>query len=369
MRGHAGGVSRIDERFRCMGCDARVRLESALDAAALERVAALVRAALADADRRLTRFDPASELCRLNADPRSAVPVSSLVGRLARAAVWAGAASGGLVDATLADEIEAAGYAVSRTGQEPAGLAAALAAAPERRPGRPRSRPGFGLLDALVDGRVVRPPGLRLDSGGLGKGLAADVASELVPVGVRYAISLGGDMAVGGGDWEVAVTGARTGEEVHRLRARGGVATSGIHERVWRREDGTFAHHLLDPSTGEPAWTGLVAVTAVAASALEAEVLAKTALLAGSAGARRTLRRRGGVLQHEDGRVEVIAPAPVVRLPRQVRATAHPAAEAGARRPPRRAQPSAEIAATRRRSPGARASSRISRANEPAAAR
>ena len=28
--------------------------------------------------------------------------------------------------------------------------------------------------------------------------------------------------------------------------------------------DGRFAHHLIDPSTGEPAWTGLVAVTAVA---------------------------------------------------------------------------------------------------------
>ena len=119
---------------------------------------------------------------------------------------------------------------------------------------------------------------------------------------MRYAISVGGDLAVGGGAWEVAVTGARSGEEVHRLRVSGGVATSGIHERLWRREDGAFAHHLLDPSTGEPAWTGLVAATAAAPSALEAEVLAKTALLSGRATARRLLRRHGGVLQHEDGR-------------------------------------------------------------------
>ena len=157
--------------------------------------------------------------------------------------------------------------------------------------------------------------------GGLGKGLAADVAAELVPGGVRYAISAGGDMAVGGGDWEVAVAGAFDGAEVHRLRTGpGGVATSGVHERLWQREDGRFAHHLLDPSTGEPAWTGLVAATAAGASALEAEVLAKTALLSGPVAARRVLRRRGGVLQHDDGRVEVIAPAPVVRLPRPVAA-------------------------------------------------
>jgi thiamine biosynthesis lipoprotein len=114
----------------------------------------------------------------------------------------------------------------------------------------------------------------------------------------------------------VAVAGAFGGVEVHRLRVRGGVATSGVHERLWQRDDGRFAHHLLDPASGEPAWTGLVAVTAVAPSALEAEVLAKAALLSGPVAARRVLRRGGGVLQHDDGRVEVLAPAPVVRLPR-----------------------------------------------------
>ena len=245
-------MNRVDERFRCMGCDARVRLESALvPEPELRRTAAAVRAALADADRRLTRFDPGSELSRLNADPREAVPASPLVARLARAALWAGKASGGLVDATLAGEIEAAGYAASRTGLAPAPLADALAAAPPRLLARPRPEPGFARIEVLADGRVVRPPGVRLDSGGLGKGLAADVAAELVPAGVRYAISAGGDLAVGGGDWEVAVTGAATGAEVHRLRVRsGGVATSGIHERLWRREDGTLRPPRARPLDG-----------------------------------------------------------------------------------------------------------------------
>jgi thiamine biosynthesis lipoprotein len=310
-------VNRFDERFRCMGCDCRVRLESAaLGPDALALVGADVRAALEDAGRRMTRFDGGSELSRLNADPRDVVPVSWLMARLAGAAAWAGATSGGLVDATLTGELEAAGYAASRTGLEPASLRDALAAAPLRRPAGPRSRPGFAEIDVLAGDRVARPPGVRLDSGGLGKGLAADVAAALVPAGVRFAISAGGDLAAGGGDWEVAVAGALSGTEVHRLRVRGGVATSGIHERLWRRADGTYAHHLLDPATGEPAWTGLVAATAVAASALEAEVIAKTALLSGPVAARGMLRRGGGVLQHEDGRVEVLAPAPVVRLPR-----------------------------------------------------
>jgi thiamine biosynthesis lipoprotein len=142
-----------------------------------------------------------------------------------------------------------------------------------------------------------------------------------VPTGIRYAISCGGDLAVGGDSplppWEIAVDSARTGAPVHRLRVRhGGVATSGITSRLWRRRDGAFAHHLIDPSTGEPAWTGLVAVTAVAATAMEAEVLAKTALLSGPERARTLLARRGGVLQHDDGRVEIVAGPPVVRLRR-----------------------------------------------------
>jgi FAD:protein FMN transferase len=157
----------------------------------------VVRAALADADRRLTRFDPGSELSRLNADPREAVPALPLVARLARAALWPGKASRGLVDATLASEIEAAGYAASRTGLAAAPLADALAAAPPRVLARPRPEPGFARIEVLADGRVVRPPGVRLDSGGLGKGLAADVAAELVPAGMRYAISAGGDLALG----------------------------------------------------------------------------------------------------------------------------------------------------------------------------
>ena len=57
---------------------------------------------------------------------------------------------------------------------------------------------------------------------------------------------------------------------------------------------GRPAHHLLDPSTGRPAWTGLVGATALAPTALEAETLAKIALLSGPARGLRVLARHGG---------------------------------------------------------------------------
>jgi len=225
------------------------------------------------------------------------------------------------VDATLVQDLVGLGYASSRDGVPPAPLDAALAAAPPRRPARPNLVRGYEHLTVDTRGRVLRPPGVPLDSGGLGKGLAVDLAAEGLPAGVRYAIGCGGDLAVGGSPelrWEVAVRDARSAREGHRLALpAGGVATSGIDARLWARPDGSYAHHLLDPATGAPAWTGVVAATAVADSALEAEVLAKTALLSGPAGARRVLYGRGGVIQHDSGRIEVVPALPVaVRLAR-----------------------------------------------------
>jgi thiamine biosynthesis lipoprotein len=59
---------------------------------------------------RFTRFDPASELSRLNADPREAVPVTPLMTRFAAAVAYAAELTGGLVDGTLLGELETAGY-------------------------------------------------------------------------------------------------------------------------------------------------------------------------------------------------------------------------------------------------------------------
>ena len=77
--------------------------------------------------------------------------------------------------------------------------------------------------------------------------------------------------------------------------AAGGVATSGIERtRLWWRGMQPV-HHLIDPSSGEPAWTGLVQATAVGATACDAETRSKAAFLSGPAGARaNSWRRRAG---------------------------------------------------------------------------
>jgi thiamine biosynthesis lipoprotein len=64
--------------------------------------------------------------------------------------------------------------------------------------------------------------------------------------------------------------------------SEGALATSGRDRRRWAAADGE-RHHLIDPATGLPAEGDLLRVTAVAATAMEAEVLAKALFLAGDA--------------------------------------------------------------------------------------
>jgi thiamine biosynthesis lipoprotein len=116
----------------------------------------------------------------------------------------------------------------------------------------------------------------------------------------RWAIDCGGDLRVSG-THAVELRHPLDGTLIETLEVDDAVATSGIDRRLWRANDGAPRHHLIDPSTNRPAWTGVIQATALAPTALEADTLAKAALLSGPAGARRWLERYGGVTVTDDG--------------------------------------------------------------------
>jgi FAD:protein FMN transferase len=304
-----------DSTFHSMGSDIRLLIGQPLlrDAPSPALAAERERAYVEDFAARLSRFREDSELTALNRDPRARVPASALLRTAVRAGIWAAQRSGGLVDPTLAGELERIGYAQSLDGREPVPLRDALAAAPTRRPAKPRAAGRWKQIYIEDDsGRVARPVGVTVDTGGTGKGLCADAVAHRLAGYTRFVVDCGGDIAVGGvgaqvEPYEIEVEHPLTGETISTLRiAAGGVATSGLNVRVWRTPDGGFAHHLLDPSTGLSAWTGLIGATALGSSALEAETLSKMALLLGPPGARRVLAEHGGVIVRDDGEVETI---------------------------------------------------------------
>jgi thiamine biosynthesis lipoprotein len=279
----------ISERFSCFGTTVDVRAWGA-DPHEMRLRVGMARVVARDLHRRLTRFESDSELSRLNAHPRSRVPASPIMQRFARAVRYAGELTDGLVDGTMLDAIEQAGY---RDHWDPGGAGAFAAggasATPVRSAGAWRLVHGGG-------GFVERPVGVRLDSGGLGKGLAADVMSGSLRDLPAWLVSCGGDLVLGGTEGRTRAIDVTDpldpdGGGIHRLCLRAGaVATSGTTARRW-----AGGHHLIDPRTGAAARTDILQATAIGATGLEAEARAKAALLAGSARAAQYLPA-GGVL-------------------------------------------------------------------------
>ena len=319
------GPASVDHAFSLMGTHMRLIIGSPTTATAVDpqdaRAAALEL--LEDYNRRLSRFREDSDLCRLNADPRETIPASDLLRSAVSTALQAAEFTGGLVDPTLLGRLEDAGYTQSWDRARRLELREALEG-PRPAPQAAAADPGAAWRSVSVDdaaGTITRPAGLRLDTGGTGKGHAADLVAALLEGYDSWAIDCGGDLRLGGTAGavrEIEVEHPFTGETIETIRARdGAVATSGLRSRIWRAPDGSVRHHLLDPSTGESAFTGLVAVTALAPTAVEAEALAKAALLSGPERARAVLQRHGGIAIREDGSVDRIGrlePAPRIRL-------------------------------------------------------
>jgi thiamine biosynthesis lipoprotein len=297
----------LDDTFPTMGTFARVvrDADGGFDVARL----------FAEIERRLSRFDPDSDLSRLNADPRFSVPVAPLLRGAVGAALRAARLTGGLVDPTLLGAMRRFGYGESRARVEPPSVLHALRSAPPRRPARPDPAARWRAVE--VDeraGLIRRPPGIGLDLGGSVKGWTADLLATRLALHGRCAVDCGGDLRVlarRAAPWEVRVRHPLSGEVAYTFHVHaGGVATSGIDARLWERHGG-FAHHLIDPASRTPAWTGLISATALAPTALEAEALAKAALLSGPAAGRALLRSRaGGVLIHDGGAVEPVDGSP-----------------------------------------------------------
>ena len=134
---------------------------------------------------------------------------------------------------------------------------------------------------------ILLPAKLSLDLGGLFKGWLLDRLTDLCrKEGVSEAVlNLGGDVALFSSKprlWKVGVRHPREEGVLTWIEEKGDclfIVTSGDYERFFIR-DGIRYHHILNPLTGQPA-RGLISVTVMAESGLDADILA-TAYFAGA---------------------------------------------------------------------------------------
>ena len=292
-------------RFPAMGTEVHV-----LVPAGSASVVGEVESLFATWEARLTRFRPDSELMRLNASAGMPTVVSPLLFRVVVAAIDGAAETGGAFDPTLLRDQVRIGYDRSFD---------AMAASVPPDAGSPGRGGAWRYVRLDAKARIVDlPTGCALDLGGIAKGMAVDAALELLDdLGVSSSlVSAGGDLAVRGrppghGSWQVLV--GSDGGQIVSLE-RGALATSGVARRSWRQ--GTvLRHHLLDPTTGEPADSGVREVTVAAATCAQAEVAATAAFVRGPVHGADVLRRHrlAGRLTLVDGSRIFVEPWPARR--------------------------------------------------------
>lgn len=148
-----------------------------------------VSAVVADAyafERRLTRFDAASELSRFNAVAGVRVSVSPLLGEMLRACLDAYALSDGLVNAACLPALIDAGYdrSITEIWRHPSTIVH-----------RARRVPALPQVLEVGQGWAQVAAGCAIDLGGVGKGWLADCLCERFD---NAAINLGGDVRTRG---------------------------------------------------------------------------------------------------------------------------------------------------------------------------
>ena len=279
MTAPAAGV-----RFPAIGTTAHLLVT---EPEALPAAEAALRDFLADLDAACSRFRPDSALSRLN-EHGGPLAVDGLLVAALQVALRAADGSGGVVVPTLGRQLVAIGYDRDFAAIEPS----------SEHPVTPLPVADQGSWRRIrIDGDTVTlPPGTQLDLGATAKAWAADRAAELIAtdLGCGVLVNLGGDLAVGGpppaGGWRVrlaehhadtADTAGGAGGPVVAIRS-GGLATSSTAVRRWQRA-GVPLHHVLDPRTGLPAVPHWNHVSVAAATCVDANTAATTAVVLGAA--------------------------------------------------------------------------------------
>lgn len=244
-----------------------------------------------DVERACSRFDSSSDLMRVNASPRRWHQVPAALFNAVEEASRAHQRTAGRFDPRVLANLVSLGY--DRTldfGAAPTVARVGATRTWHREPWRPRFR--GGTREILV--------GEPLDLGGIGKGLAVRWAAQrLAGASADYLVEAGGDCYCAGvapdGDlWRVGVEDPTGGDEPVAVLALSNraVTTSSIRLRRWSAGS-TPVHHLIDPRTGRPGGTGLLAVSVVGNDPARAEVMSKTLFLEGRSGIAVAARRHG----------------------------------------------------------------------------
>jgi thiamine biosynthesis lipoprotein len=243
----------------------------------------LARQFIEAGEARFSRFLEGSELSQLNGNAGTWFQASPDLFRVVAQAKEFFHRTGGLFDPSILPDLRRVGYDRSMDLMRTQGATPLDPSAPQ---------PIRISLDEMnldeAEQKILLPPGMTLDLGGIAKGwIAEQAALVLAEYSSPCAVNAGGDLFVAGLPqdekvWPVALEDPldpRSDLTTFKIGS-GALATSAVTKRSWKQGE-IQRHHLIDPRTGEPAISDWLSVTALAPHAAQAEVYAKALLIAG----------------------------------------------------------------------------------------
>ena len=245
-----------------------------------------IEATLKEVNRQMSTYIKDSELSLFNQDRRVDTwhPVSADTAFVAARALEISQATGGSFDATLGPLVNLWGFG------------------PDDRPVKiPDSKllndtlkkTGYRFYSVQVNPPALKKtePSLYLDFSGIAKGFGVDkVAEDIESFGHKnYMVEIGGEIRTSGQKgleaWKIAIERPEAGvkrRSVYKVLnlTQAAVATSGDYRNYYEK-DGKRYSHIIDPRTGFPLNHGLISVTVVSETAINADAWATAFFVAG----------------------------------------------------------------------------------------
>ncbi len=268
-----------------MGTSYSITIEGNVKRDKLTELTAQIEAKLAEINRQMSTWDPASEISSFNtSDESGPFQLSEAFNAVMIRALELSEMTGGTFDPTLNPLLNLWGFG-SEGGERNVPSNAAIAKA--------KACTGWDKLWFDQGTNLWKAiPNLELDLGAIAKGYGVDsIAQLLTEEGYKnWFVEIGGEVVVRGKNpegvaWRIGIQYPTSNPMDERLQgivnlAEGAVATSGDY-RNYIQQDGTIYSHILDPRSGQTVLSDTASTTVIAPNCMDADGMATALFVMG----------------------------------------------------------------------------------------
>lgn len=265
-----------------MGTDCHITLAGSISKRALTVLHEKIDAALDDVNRRMSTWQPDTEISKFNAfQSLEPFPISADFAEVVQSALSYSALTGGAFDPTVKPLVDYWGFGPGTEKEPVQDILMSV---------------GWQKVQ-LKDGMLIKAhPKLQLDLSGIAKGYGVDRVAEVIRESghKNFIVEIGGEVVAAGTNrsgkpWRVGIespesSGGAFGEKIFKAINVSGkaMASSGDYRHFRVRADGSHYAHIIDPHTGMPAESDVAEVTVIAAHCMDADAIATSLCVMGS---------------------------------------------------------------------------------------